>query len=131
MDRGGEEGLPQLRGPGRVHGVRAGARRALRHLGRAVGARAQAAQAPGHLGRVSRAGTLAPGAGPSRPWGGRGQAWQLTVLILPLRVLFTAYHRPARPDGRALPSAAGGPPEEQADPTCHRTILTRSTSSRR
>ena len=44
LDPGGQEGLPRLRRPGRVPGVRAGQRRALRHLGRAVRARAPAAE---------------------------------------------------------------------------------------
>ena len=46
---GGEAGLPLVRGPGRVPRVRAGARRALRHLGRAVRAGASPAEEAGWL----------------------------------------------------------------------------------
>ena len=50
VDPGGEEGLPRLRRPGRVPGVRADERRAVRHLGRPVRARAPPAEEERRLG---------------------------------------------------------------------------------
>src|SRR5271157_1867668 len=53
IDPGGEASVPELRGPGRVPGVRARARRAVRHLGRNVRTRTAPPEAPGRVAAVS------------------------------------------------------------------------------
>ena len=130
LDPGGEEGLPRLRRARRVPGVRAGQRRAVRHLGRAVRARASPAEEERGLApreppppRVGLAAACRPLATPHAPTGPSPGAVTAVVVAhdgarwLPgLQAALAAQTRPPGPGGRGrhrrrhAPTALGPAP---------------------